>query len=62
MFVPQPHLQDNQGKLLSVMTPSLYGIVSNLTHLFHFYEQMLTKNHCFRALENLNRMIPVYYK
>ena len=30
MFVPQPHLTNSQGEPLSVMTPSLYGIVTSL--------------------------------
>jgi serine protease Do len=32
MFVPQPHLKDNKGQPLVMMTPSLYGIVSSLAN------------------------------
>jgi serine protease Do len=33
VFVPQNHLIDKKGKLLTIMTPSLYGVVSSLGNL-----------------------------
>ena len=31
VFIPQNHLLDKKGKYLSIMTPSLYGVVTNLS-------------------------------
>jgi hypothetical protein len=33
VYVPQSHLADKNGKLLTIMTPSLYGVVSSLGNL-----------------------------
>jgi serine protease Do len=33
VYVPQSHLTDKNGKLLTIMTPSLYGVVSSLGNL-----------------------------
>ena len=32
IYIPQPHLNDNNGNQLYVMIPSLYGIVSNINN------------------------------
>ena len=32
VFIPQPHLQDREGRSLMIMIPSLYGIVSSFNN------------------------------